>query len=141
MDLLKCAKSILIEKEIDTTEENIKIVTDNLCKRERKRYNAVCIDIDGTLENVGETSDDILISLYSILNRHIPIVLITGRGESSLRSFYNNICMRLIKEKGINKELIKNIIAVTNNGSILFYTSEIGKNRLDNIENKAMLDK
>lgn len=88
-----------------------------------------------------ETDEEILDVMYKLLNKHIPIVLITGRGESGLKKFYANISNRLICEKGLNKELIKSIIAVTNDGEILFYTSEMGDNSKDIQTSAKLLDK
>ena len=127
MDLLKSAENILKEKKLNVTNENVKEVMEQLEKKRKKRYSAVCIGIDGTLEDVNELSDEMLTIIYDLLNKHIPIVLITGRGERGLKEFYKRISIRLIEQKHINKELIKNIIAVTNNGEILFYTSEMEK--------------
>lgn len=139
MDLLKCAENILKEKNLEVTEENLEIVTNNLNKRAYKRYHAVCIGIDGTLEDMEEADEETLNIIFKLLNRHIPIVLITGRGEGGLKKFYANVSRKLINEKGLNKELIKNIIAVTNDGEILFYTSEIKDNSED--VSKVLLDK
>ena len=134
MDLLKYAENILKEKNLEVTEENLNIVINNIQKRENKRYHAVCIGIDGTLEDMGEPDEGTLDVLSNLLNKHIPIVLITGRGEGGLKKFHANISKRLINEKGLNKELIKNIIAVTNDGEIMFYTSEI----VNSSENKKL---
>lgn len=141
MDLLRDAENILKEKNLEVTEESLKIVINNLKKRINKRYHAVCIGIDGTLEDMEETDEEILDVMYKLLNKHIPIVLITGRGESGLKKFYANISNRLICEKGLNKELIKSIIAVTNDGEILFYTSEMGDNSKDIQTSAKLLDK
>ena len=141
MDLLRYAENILKEKNLEITEESLKIVINNLKKRINKRYHAVGIGIDGTLENMEETDDGILEVIYKLLNKHIPIVLITGRGESGLKKFFASISNRLIREKGLNKELIKNIIAVTNDGEILFYTSKMENNGKDNQTSIKLLDK
>lgn len=128
MDLQRCAENILKEKNLEVTNENLQIVTNNLNKRSNKRYHAVCIGIDGTLEEMGKIDKYSLDIIFELLNKHIPIVLITGRGESGLKKFYTNISNKLVNEKGLNKELIKNIIAVTNDGEVLFYTSEMNNN-------------
>ena len=141
MDLLRDAENILKEKNLEVTEENLKIVVNNLKKRINRRYHAVCIGIDGTLEDMEETDEEMLDVMYKLLNKHIPIVLITGRGESGFKKFYANISNRLISEKGLNKELIKNIIAVTNDGEILLYTSEMGDNSEDIQTSAKLLDK
>lgn len=138
MDLLKYAENILKEKNLEVTEENLNIVINNIKRRESKRYHAVCIGIDGTLEDMGEPDEGTLEVLSNLLNKHIPIVLITGRGENGLKKFYTNISNRLVNEKGLNKELIKNIIAVTNDGEILLYTSEVGDTKGDQAK---LLDK
>ena len=81
MDLLKSAENILKEKKINVTDENVKKVIEQLEKKRTKRYSAVCLGIDGTLEDSNELSDEMLTIFYDLLNKHIPIVLITGRGE------------------------------------------------------------
>ena len=139
MDLSRYAENILKKKGLSVTEENLNIVKNNINRKKEKRYNAVCIGIDGTLEEMDGPDEGILNAIFMLLNKHIPIVLITGRGETGLKKFYSNIANRLINEKGLSKELIKNIIAVTNDGEILFYTSEIEGN--DEKKIPQLLDK
>lgn len=139
MNLSRYAENILKKKGLSVTEENLHIVKSNINRKKEKRYNAVCIGIDGTLEEMDGPDEGILNAILKLLKKHIPIVLITGRGESGLKKFYTNIANRLINEKGLSKELIKNIIAVTNDGEILFYTSEIGGD--DEKKTPQLLDK
>ena len=48
-----------------------------------QKYNAICFDIDGTLTEKNSTKLDkrILPFIANLLNRHIPVVFITGRGN------------------------------------------------------------
>lgn len=137
MDLKKIAVEILKLKNLELSEDNIKTVMKDLQNRENKRYNAVCLGIDGTIENINEISDETLTAFCNLLNKHIPIVFITGRGETGFKKFFNNISKKLIEEKGLNKNLIKNIIGVTNDGEFLFYTSDV-ENSKDEI---TLMDK
>ena len=53
----------------------------------QQKYNAVCFDIDGTLtiEHSTKIDSQVLPILANLLKRHIPILFITGRGETGLR--------------------------------------------------------
>lgn len=122
MKIEKYAEQILLEKNLEVTKENKVKVLENLSKRLEKKYNAVCIGIDETLLDNGTMNKKILQAIYNILEKHISLVLITGRGETGLKAFNTDLCEKLINEYEIQKEKLKNIIGVTHNGEFLFYT-------------------
>ena len=71
-----------------------------------QKYNAVCFDIDGTLTEDNSTKIDsrVLPILANILKKHIPVVFITGRGETGL----NDLSKEIIYDLKINMVLTKN---------------------------------
>ena len=92
----------------------------------RQKYNAVCFDIDGTLTEDNSTKIDkrVLPMLANILKRHIPVVFITGRGETGLNDLLEDIVYDLKYTYGItNKQLLK-MYALTNDGARLFFTNK-----------------
>ena len=66
---------------------------------------------------------EVLQSIYDVMKKHVPIVFVTGRGESGLKNFVNLLIDKLKEEYNISSDLLKNIIGVSNNGNFLFYTS------------------
>ena len=99
----------------------------------RQKYNAVCFDIDGTLTEDNSTKIDkrVLPMLANILKRHIPIVFITGRGETGLNDLLEDIVYDLKYTYGItNKQLLK-MYALTNDGARLFFTNKDSKKLFD----------
>ena len=123
MNVEKYVRQVLNEKGLELTKENIEIVHETLERRLNKKYNAVCIGIDETLLETNDMSDETLESIYKLLMKHISIVLVTGRGESGLKDFNNDLCGQLMKKYNITQERLKNIIGVSHNGEFLFYTS------------------
>ncbi len=89
----------------------------------KMRYNAVCIDIDGTLVDEKLASEGTLEILYKLLNKNVPIVFTTGRGESSTREFVNELLSNLKEQYSIEDLKLNQISCVCNNGAILLYTS------------------
>lgn len=122
MEIERYAEQILLEKSLEVTKENKVKVLENLSKRLEKKYNAVCMGIDETLLDNGNLNKRILQAIYNVLEKHISLVLITGRGETGLKAFNIDLCEKLINEYEIQKEKLKNIIGVTHNGEFLFYT-------------------
>lgn len=99
----------------------------------RQKYNAVCFDIDGTLTEDNSTKIDkrVLPMLANILKRHIPVVFITGRGETGLNDLLEDIVYDLKDKYGItNKQLLK-MYALTNDGARLFLTNKDSKKLFD----------
>ncbi len=99
----------------------------------RQKYNAVCFDIDGTLtiDNSTRIDKNVLPMLAGILKRHIPIVFITGRGETGLNDLLEDVVYDLKNNYGItNKQLLK-MYALTNDGARLFLTNKDSKKIFD----------
>ena len=65
----------------------------NYEKSLNQKYNAICFDIDGTLTEINSTKIDsrVLPKLATLLKKHIPVVFITGRGETGLNDFVKDI--------------------------------------------------
>ena len=99
----------------------------------RQKYNAVCFDIDGTLTLNNSTKIDkrVLPMLANILKRHIPIVFITGRGETGLNDLLEDIIYDLKDKYGITDKQLLKMYALTNDGARLFLTNKDSKKIFD----------
>ena len=97
----------------------------NYEKALEQKYNAICFDIDGTLTEDNSTKIDSLIlpELANILKRHIPIVFITGRGETGLNELLLDIIGDLKNKYRVNKKQLLKMYALTNDGARFFMTS------------------
>ena len=101
------------------------ILLENYHKSLNQKYNAVCFDIDGTLttkdtKNIDDRAVDIIINL---LNKKIPVVFITGRGETGLDDLKKDIFNRIKNNVSITDNDIKRIYVLTNDGARLFYST------------------
>lgn len=110
-------------------EENI--LFENYLKSLEQKYNAVCFDIDGTLttkdtKNIDDRAIDMIIDL---LTRKIPVVFITGRGETGLEDLKNDIYLRIKSSENITDSDMKRIYVLTNDGARLFYSNVISKEK------------
>ncbi len=97
----------------------------NYNKALSQKYNAVCLDVDGTLtENNSIKIDQRIIPILAeILKDYIPVVFITGRGETVLQRLEKEIIEVLkIKYKVSNKQLSR-LYAITNDGARIFTTT------------------
>ena len=99
-----------------------------------QKYNALCFDIDGTLTEDNSTKIDsrVLPMLANMLKKHIPIVFITGRGETGLNDLLSDIISDLKNKYGITEKQLLKMYALTNDGARLFMTSA-GSEQLFNI--------
>lgn len=90
-----------------------------------QKYNAVCFDIDGTLTEDNSTRIDsrVLPFLASILKRHIPVVFITGRGETGLNNLIADIIYDLKNKYDVSEKQLLRMYALINDGSRIFMTS------------------
>lgn len=97
----------------------------NYKKALEQKYNAVCFDIDGTLTENDSIKIDIRILPYlaNILKNHIPIVFITGRGETGLNDLLADIIDNLKNKYGITQKELLRMYALTNDGARIFMTS------------------
>lgn len=106
----------------------------NYQKALEQKYNAVCFDIDGTLTEDKSSKIDsrILPMLSNILKRHIPIVFITGRGETGLNELLSDIIYDLKNKYGVTEKQLLKMYALTNDGARIFMTSN-NSNQLFNV--------
>jgi len=89
-----------------------------------QKYNAVCFDIDGTLTEANSAKIDnrVLPLLAELLKKHIPVVFITGRGETGLNDLLKEILYDLQTKYGITSKQLSRIYALTNDGARIFMT-------------------
>lgn len=101
----------------------------NYEKALEQKYNAVCFDIDGTLTEDNSTKIDarILPILADMLKRYIPIVFITGRGETGLNDLLQDIIYDLKDKYGFTEKQLLKMYALTNDGARIFMTSNGSK--------------
>lgn len=97
----------------------------NYKKALEQKYNAVCFDIDGTLTEDDSTKIDsrILPMLANILKKHIPVVFITGRGETGLNELVSDIIYDLKNKYSVTKKQLLKMYVLTNDGARIFMTS------------------
>lgn len=107
------------------------VLLENYHKALNQKYTAVCLDIDGTLtkDNSKEVDKRIISKLVELLNRKIPIVFITGRGETGLKDFVNDIMPIMIDKYNIDMDQLSRLYILINDGARLYKTS-IGANVL-----------
>ena len=105
----------------------------NYTKSLNQKYNAVCFDIDGTLTENNSTKIDsrVLPILADLLKKHIPIVFITGRGETGLNDLLKEIVYDLQSKYSITTKQLSKIYALTNDGARIFMTK--GNKELFNV--------
>lgn len=105
-----------MSKEID--EE----VIENYRRALTQKYNAVCLDIDGTVTEKGKkTIDPKMYPVFAdLLTRNVPLVFITGRGETGLEEFKNELVSTLRNIYGIKDEKLRKIYVLVNDGARLF---------------------
>ena len=106
----------------------------NYRKSLEQKYNAVCFDIDGTLTipNSKQIDDRAIHMISELLKRKIPVVFITGRGETGLNDLIGDIYNKLINEFNLNINDLKRMYALTNDGARLFFTTENDQNLIFN---------
>ena len=102
----------------------------NYNKALNQKYNAICFDIDGTLteNNSKKINKDIIYNLSILLKRKIPIVFITGRGETGINDLLNEIIPDLKEKYNVSDNMLLNMYALVNDGARLFSTKNRNKN-------------
>ncbi len=105
------------------------ILFKNYLQSLEQKYNAVCFDIDGTLttkgsKNIDDRAIDMIIDL---LARKIPVVFITGRGETGLEDLKKDIYLRIKTNTSITDSDMKRVYVLTNDGARLFYSEVISQ--------------
>ena len=105
----------------------------NYRKALEQKYNAVCFDIDGTLTEDNSTKMDsrVLPMLASILKKHIPVVFITGRGETGLNELLSDILNDLKYKYGVTEKQLLKIYALTNDEARIFMSGNNGEHLLN----------
>ncbi len=103
------------------------ILLENYLKSLNQKYNAVCFDIDGTLttKNSKIIDDRAIDMIIDLLAKKIPVVFITGRGETGLDDLKKDIYVRIKNSESITDSDIKRIYVLTNDGARLFYSTTI----------------
>ncbi len=98
----------------------------NYQKALQQKYNAVCFDIDGTLTEDNSTKIDsrVLPMLANMLKKHIPVVFITGRGETGLNDLLSDIIYDLKNKYGVTEKQLLKMYALTNDGARIFMTGD-----------------
>ena len=109
------------------------VLLNNYKKALEQKYNAVCFDIDGTLTEDNSTKIDsrILPVLANILKKHIPIVFITGRGETGLNELLSDIIYDLKHQYGVTEKQLLKMYALTNDGARIFMTGSNSEKLFD----------
>lgn len=103
--------------------ENLELLN-NYKKSLMQKYNAVCFDIDGTLTLKSSKKIDYraIELIADLLKRKVPIVFVTGRGETGLIDLKTDIYETLKKEFKITNNEFSRMYILTNDGARLFYT-------------------
>ena len=101
----------------------------NYQKSLMQKYNAVCFDIDGTLtvKNSKSIDDRAIEMIINLLKKKVPVVFITGRGETGLNDLKNDIYQHVKYAENITGNDIKRIYVLTNDGTRLFYSKNTSK--------------
>lgn len=112
----------------------------------QQKYNAVCLDIDGTLTKLGSKEIDVSIVpiLADLLIHRVPIVFITGRGETGTKQYFSSFIEELKREYQLDHEQLSKVFALTNDGARLMFTDEKSNHFLDQsifVSDIAELDK
>lgn len=94
----------------------------NYKKSLEQKYNAVCLDIDGTLTSKNSKNIDqrSLEMISKLLKKKVPIIFITGRGETGLNDLTTDILEKLRNDYNTNLDDFSNIYALINDGARLF---------------------
>lgn len=100
---------------------------DNYKKSLEQKYNAVCFDIDGTLtvKDSKKIDSKAVNMIVELLRKKVPVVFITGRGETGFNDLKQDIYKSIIECDDISENDIKRIYVLTNDGARLFYSNGI----------------
>ncbi len=107
------------------------ILYENYLKSLEQKYNAICFDIDGTLtaRDSKRIDDRAITMIIKLLAKKVPVVFITGRGETGLEDLKCDICLRIKNSNDITLSDMKRIYVLTNDGARLFYSKEISQEK------------
>ena len=99
----------------------------NFKKSLEQKYNAICLDRDGTLtaKDSKKIDERAIKMIIELLRKKIPVVFITGRGENGLNDLKLDIYNAIISSSNITENDIKRIFVLTNDGARLFFSNNI----------------
>ena len=99
----------------------------NYKKSLKQKYNAICFDIDGTLtkKNSKKIDERAVSMIVELLKKKIPVVFITGRGETGLNDLKNDIYNSIVNSDNITENDMKRIYVLTNDGARLFFSDDV----------------
>lgn len=105
------------------------VLFENYLKSLEQKYNAVCFDIDGTLTTKDSKSIDsrAIDMIIELLSKKIPVVFITGRGETGLEDLKQDIFTSINNSDKVTESDMKRIYVLTNDGARLFYSDSISQ--------------
>lgn len=105
------------------------VLYENYLKSLEQKYNAVCFDIDGTLTTKDSKSIDsrAIDMIIELLSKKIPVVFITGRGETGLEDLKQDIFTSINNSDKVTESDMKRIYVLTNDGARLFYSDSISQ--------------
>lgn len=91
----------------------------------KQKYNAVCLDIDGTLtiEDSKNIDNRIIEIIAKLLKDKIPVLFITGRGETGLKDMIKEIEPILRNKYCLDNSSLSRMYALLNDGARLFKTT------------------
>lgn len=97
----------------------------NYLKSLNQKYNAVCFDIDGTLTEEGTNHIDLRVipHIAKLIKDRVPVVFITGRGETGLQDLKRELIDELLSKYNITPKMLTRVYALTNDGCRLFNTT------------------
>ena len=101
----------------------------NYIRALKQKYSAVCLDIDGTLttEDSKHIDEKVIKVIASLLSQRVPIIFITGRGETGLNDLILDIVPVLKNKYNITDNELSRMYALLNDGARLFKTTEKGR--------------
>jgi len=116
MNFREYATKMLEIKGIKPSSKFMKRATSALRRAYNTVYKAVAFDIDGTLTDLNSTSinNQMAIEIASLLQRGVPILLITGRGRAATKEAVSQI----LKISGIEPRYAARLHCITHNGLI-----------------------
>ena len=87
----------------------------------KQKFNAVCFEIDGTLTKYesNEIADESLDIISNLVKRGVPVIFITGRGETGLKELKEKIISHFEKNNLMDKNILSNMYALINDGAKL----------------------
>lgn len=76
-----------------------------------------------TKHNSTKIDERVIFMLADLLRRYIPVVFITGRGETGLNDLISEISDKLINQYNLSMKQLSRMYALTNDGARIFITT------------------